>query len=64
MIGFGCVNRVMYRDTEEISKQEVKKQLRALKNEKTAGLDEVTGEMMKIRETGYVTGCVDCLINH
>lgn len=48
MFGFAGVKRVMYRGQEPISWCEVEKAVKKLKNGKSAGVDEITGEMLKM----------------
>lgn len=43
--GFGVVNWVMYWGMEALNLQGVKKSVKALRNTKAAGINEVTGEI-------------------
>ena len=47
MCGFGGVRRSLYLGRECISKDEVTRAMRKLKNGKASGVDEVTAEMLK-----------------
>ena len=47
LFGFEGVSRSMYRGNESISMQEVERAVKRLKNGKAAGVDEITGEMIK-----------------
>lgn len=56
---------LLYQDMKAISMQEVKEEVRAIKNRKAAGLDKITGEIIKKRDNGCVIiGCGDCVIGH
>lgn len=49
---------------KQLACQRLKKNVSVLKNRKVTGLDEATGEILKMRATGCVTSCGDCVIEH